>query len=208
MLRTACIAAGIVALALGATACATPGPDATEPSGSPTASSTPSPTTGSVEPADADIPTECTDVVDPAEYAATFADMPLNDPTAVGDMRVGAVEPIASPPGSSADAILTDSARLICLWRDPDADITGLLLTIGTVDPAVARLRLDEMAADGYDCEPRLDGTQCQLARIEEAYGVEAAVTAFFRGTTWVLVNQTNVPTDDLVGALVARLWG
>jgi hypothetical protein len=137
----------------------------------------------------------------------TFADLPLNDPAAVGDLPHGAVEPVTSPPGSPAATVLDDASQLVCLWRDPDADITGVLVTLGTVDTAVAEQRLDEMAAEGFVCEPRLGGTQCQLAETDPQYGVAVATTAFLRGDTWVFVNQANVPTDDLIGAIVDRLW-
>jgi hypothetical protein len=207
MQRTVHIAALAVALALAVTACASPGPGTPTGTGtgSPTSSAAPTPTP--VERSSAEIPSDCVDRVSTAVYQAAFADTPLNDPAAVGDMPHGAVDPIVSPPGSSAQTILADSAELVCLWRHPDADITGILVTLGTVDPAVARQRLDELAAEGYVCESRLDGTQCQKTEVEPQYGVDAAITVFLRDETWVLVNQANLPTDDLIGAIVERVW-
>jgi hypothetical protein len=203
MIRTMSIAAVIVAVALGASACASP--DAAPATPAPTASSTPSPdATPDAEPVA--IPSDCTDVVDATFYDATLAGLPLNDPAVESDRR-GAVEPVTPPPGSSPSTVLDSAAQLVCFWRDPGADITGLFLTLGTVDPAVAEQRLDEMAEEGYVCESRLEGTQCQQANVDETYGVEIALTAFLRDDIWVFVNQVNVPTDDLIGAIVERLW-
>jgi hypothetical protein len=204
MIRTMSIAAALVAVVLGSSACASPDAAPTAPTPTiptPTASSAPSPEAEPVA-----IPTDCTDIVDAAVYDATLAGLPLNDPAVVSD-RHGAVEPVTSPPGSSPSTVLDDAAQLVCLWRDPNADITGLFLTLGTADPAVAEQRLDEMSAEGYVCESRLEGTQCQLAEVDETYGVDVATTAFLRDDVWLFVSQANVPTDDLIGAVVERLW-
>jgi hypothetical protein len=203
MLRTLTVAATLVAVTLGASACASPEAASTDATTPPPASSPAAP----VDEAAAEIPTDCTDIVSAEVYSATFADLPLNDPAAVGDLPHGAVEPVASSPGATAATVLDDSALLRCLWRDPDADVTGLLATIGTVDTAVAETRTGEMAAEGYTCEARLEGTICQRVETDPQYGVEVATTAFLRDDTWILVDQSNVPTHDLIGAIVERLW-
>ena len=195
-----------------------PSPTATEAamtSATPEPSSTPAPA-----PVPASIPTDCTDVVDAATYASTLASTPLNDPATVGERPSGQLQPTTAPAGSDAGAVVVAATQLDCLWRDPRADITGLNLAISSVDAATQeayqawvldRANQAPVARDAgasYTCEPGYDGTLCQMSFQDPLYGVEIAETALLRDGVVVQVGQANFPTDDLMGALVTRIWG
>ena len=197
-----------------------PSPTATEAamtSATPEPSSTPAPAPA---PAPASIPTDCTDVVDAATYASALASTPLNDPAVVGERPSGQLQPTTAPAGSDAGAVVVAATQLDCLWRDPRADITGLNLAISSVDAATQeayqawlldRANQAPVARDAgasYTCEPGYDGTLCQMSFQDPLYGVEIAETALLRDGVVVQVGQANFPTDDLMGALVTRIWG
>jgi hypothetical protein len=60
----------------------------------------------------------------------------------------------------------------------------------------------------GGRCEPRGTATFCQSRGTVEGYGVEKAYTYYVRGTTWIVIDQTNVPTENLLGSLSETIWG
>ncbi|MBD8703025.1 hypothetical protein SOM11_01835 [Frigoribacterium sp. CFBP9039] len=203
-----------------ATTSSSPSPVATEVATAPTATPPASPApTDAVEPASASIPTDCTDVVDAETYAATMGDAPLNDPVQYqGPM--GQVTP--TTPAADADLReKVDAAGVLrCGWRDPRADITGLRVTVSVVDAATAEAYPAWLAEfrepstvfwlDGvaYDCSDGYGGSFCQYTTEDEMYGVEMSDTVLVRDGVVVTVVQANVPTDDLMGSIVTRIWG
>lgn len=211
---------------LAAAACTGGGaPDADDPTTAPSPTATEAAMTSaapepSSTPAPASIPTDCTDVVDAATYASTLASTPLNDPATVGERPSGQLQPTTAPAGSDAGAVVVAATQLDCLWRNPRADITGLNLAISSVDAATQeafqawlldRANQAPVARDAgasFTCEPGYDGTLCQMSFQDPLYGVEIAETALLRDGVVVQVGQANFPTDDLMGALVARIWG
>lgn len=162
----------------------------------------PTPTTAPV----ASIPTDCTDVVDAATYASTFGETPLN-PEEFGD-AFGPRTPTAPPAGASGWEIQRAVSELSCLWRDPRADITGIGVDLGRVAPDQAEAITTWAQGQGYTCGPAHGGTSCQLVTDVEQYPVQRAQTFFVRDGVMVHVDQTNFPTDDLLGSISARLWG
>ena len=196
----------------------TPRPTATDTAASPSASPSTTAPAPSPEPAVASIPTDCTDVVDAATYAATMGETPLNDPGSFTG-QTGQLQPSPAPEGSDPGEVVRAATQLTCGWRDPRADITGLFVDVATVDSATAASYpawlADPTAAqtelrDGvvYDCTDRLGGTVCQYTRVEEHYGTTFAETVLVRDDVVVTVRQSNFPTNDLLGAVVTRIWG
>jgi hypothetical protein len=224
--RTTTGAAALVLTALVAlTGCAggvagddvTTGPTATVavPTPTETPGETSSPTAEPTEPAETEtaapvvtIPTDCTQIVDGATYAATFGSTPLNpvefprrDGTARGS-RTATVPEAGAQPFQIVDA----AAELDCLWRDPAADITGIGVVLGRLDQPTAASLLDQVTAAGATCEDAHGGQLCQQPIEVEQYPVEAAHTWFVRGDLYVAVEQYNVPTNDLIGSMLAHL--
>ena len=196
-------------------------PGSATPSGDPTASATPGdePGTGpSATAAPASVPTDCTALVDAATLAELTAVGPLNDPGYFGDQPTGAVTPRAPQPGADLRGVVSAATQLFCGFRDPRADITGILISVATVDAATAAaypawLASDESTGDlrttPSTCADDLGGTRCQLTTTEPQYGVEYAETVLVRDDVVVTVTQSNAPTDgQLMAAIVARVWG
>ncbi|WP_314103950.1 hypothetical protein [uncultured Frigoribacterium sp.] len=197
----------------------TPRPTATDTAASPSASPSTTAPAPSPGPAVASIPTDCTDIVDAATYASTMGDTPLNDPEFFAEVRMGRIEPITPPAGADPYTIVESAAQLRCGWRDIRADVTGLFVDVATVDEATAASypawlsdpTVDEerrVAGAVSDCTDRLGGTVCQYTRVEEQYGTDFTQTVLVRDDVVVTVRQSNFPTDDLLGAIVTRIWG
>ena len=196
-------AALVLAVGLALTACATAQPAATQStSPSSTTSAAPSST-----PAPVAVPTDCLTIVDSDMYAATFVDMPLNDPTIATYYPLGVLSPSEPATGATVEEAIDSGVELRCLWRDPNADVTFLEVEIGAVDAALAAGYLDGLPAVGYDCEAALDGRQCQIIGQNEMYPVEEGTTVFLRDDVFISVEQANFPTNGLLAAIVGRVW-
>jgi hypothetical protein len=194
---------------------ASPSPTAVE-SASPAPA--PAPTTAPAA-APASIPTDCTDIVDAATYEATMGDAPLNDPRHFTE-PMGQVAPSAPPAEADLGQVVAADRVLRCGWRDPMADITGLFVDVAVVDEATASTYPAWLAEarepttpswlDGvaYTCSEDYEGTLCQYTTTHEMYGVDMTDTVLVRDDVVVTVGQSNVPTDDLMGSIVSRIWG
>jgi hypothetical protein len=193
-------------------------PTATDVASTAPATPAPTPSATPAEPAVARIPTDCTDIVDPATYAATMGETPLNDPDFFTG-PTGQLQPSPAPAGADPYETVVAATQLTCGWRDPRADVTGLFVDVATVDDAAAASYLDWLAdptvdterrgADVvYDCSERLGGTVCQYTTKDQQYDTDFAETVLVRDGVVVTVRQSNYPTDDLLGAIVDRIWG
>lgn len=228
MKRSTSTAVSGLALVALLTGCTPSVDDADEPTSSPTtdvAASPEAPSTPRATPSPtpvarpASIPTDCTDLVDAATYAQTMGNAPLNDP-AYFERQMGQVTPTAPPIGADLRQVVSAGDVLRCGWADIQADITGLFAQISTVDAATAAAYPGWLAEkreptspswlDGvaYDCSEAHGGSLCQYVTTHPMYGVEMADTVLVRDGVVVTVTQRNVPTDDLMGSIVTRLWG
>ena len=208
------LAATIIAVSLSActpvalTAVA-PSPSAsesTQPEPSPSESPTPTPTP-SASAVPANVPTDCRKVVDAASYDGFFQGTPLNDPGFVDPTLVGPIAPVPPPAGASAGEAVDSAVELRCIWRDPNADITGMSIEYSRVDPAIATQYVTDLAAQGYTCTDANGGRQCQLVQPNEQYPVDEANTVLARGGVVIDVQQANFPTVNLMAALAAVVW-
>lgn len=171
-----------------------PAPSATTPSSAPiTGRPTPRPTPSAA----ASIPTDCRAIVPASDYDRLFGDAPLTT-----------VFPAAGQTGGNRYGI-GGRTVLDCLWRDPGADITGLSVTVGTGTPEqlsdVARTTFRDWSPT---CDER-DGIQtCRAVRRDPQYGTDWARTTYVRGDTWLVIDQSNFPTNGLLPAIVGEVWG
>ncbi|MBK4347473.1 hypothetical protein [Lacisediminihabitans changchengi] len=171
-------------------------------------SSSPSPSASASSAAEvATIPKDCKAIVGSTVYASTFGTTPLNDPAVAEPGTTGAVTPLTPPAGAAVDEVLASAAQLHCIWRDPNADITYLEATIGTVDAAVAAGYLASLPGEGFTCATKYGGQQCQRITKDEQYPVDDAKTYFLRGTTWIFVGQANFATNGLIGEIAKVVW-
>ena len=131
----------------------------------------------------------------------------------------GRLQATAPPAGADVDEVERAATQLDCSWRDPRADVTSLSITVSGVDAetqeAYQAWLLDgdglapvvDDAGASFSCGPGYDGVLCQVVSEDPMYGVELATTVLMRDDLVVEVFQANYPTDDLMGALVARIW-
>jgi len=205
---TACLILVLTAGCVGGAGDATPSPSETSSATPPSATATPAPapteTAGPVA-----LPVYCTDIVDQATYAATFGDIPLN-PVEFGGSgtSAGVVTPTTPPAGADARDVVGAANELSCLWRDPRADVSGISVAMGHLEPAAGAAALDGFASQGYTCTSVHEGRSCQLVTPDPQYPVDRAQTYWLRDDVVVTVDQTNVPTDDLIGSIATRLFG
>jgi hypothetical protein len=155
------------------------------------------------------IPTDCTQIVDEAAYTSNFGDIPLN-PVEFGYSGTASGAKTPSDVGDGASAVETIRAanELSCYWRDPRSDVSGIGVDMARLDPSITGPLLEGFAADEYDCATTDGGRLCQLVTPDPQYPVDRTQTYFVRDDIVVTVDQTNVPTDDLIGSIATRLWG
>ena len=189
-------AAASVALLLSLLAGCASGPDAgASASATPTASeaSTPAPiatvTATPTPTALAEIPDDCREILT-AAVLAELEGVPLNDP-AMG------------PSGAQ------DDWSLICVWRDPAADTTGLVTTISHVSRGPALDMLNGLADDdGYTCYTPDGGTRCEKTWENETYPVTDGRTLFWRDGILIDTQYSNLAPTGYTAAIVSAIFG
>jgi len=114
---------------------------------------------------------------------------PLNDP--VNGASVG-----VQPDGS-----------LVCLWRDPRTDTTGLMTTISYISRGPVLEMLNKLAdAEGFTCYTPDGGTRCEKTWPNETYPVIDGRTLFWREDILIDTRFSNLAptgyTDAIVGSI------
>lgn len=143
---------------------------------------TPSPT------ATAEIPDDCRAILT-ADVLAQLEDVPLNDP-AFG----------ASGPQSDGS--------LICVWRDPAADTTGLVTTITYLSRGPALDLLNGLADnEGFTCYTPDGGTRCEKTWQNETYPVTDGRTLFWRDDILIDTRFSNLAPLGYTSAIVASIY-
>lgn len=205
-------ASGSMALGLVPTPfAAAPTPAATSAAPAPAPSGSPSPSAARITPtatptADTTgtIPAACTDAVPTADAPRLFGSLVLDQlrpqvPGGRSDYWVDPEEPF------------TADATLVCAWSPSGSteDVDNLSLEMGTADRTVLQVRLQALAGKGWTCTDTLGGRSCQHTETSVYYSekVDSTHTFFVRGDTWISIEQSNVPTDGLLQALVQQTW-
>jgi hypothetical protein len=174
-------------------------------------SPTPSPSASASTGSPGAVPTDCRDIVSVEAYDAVFGSTPLNPEgfTTRSGAPFGRITPTEPPADATPAEAVASATSLDCLWRDPNADITGIEVAMAEVDPEVGDAFLDDLADQGYTCVNVYDGRRCQLVRPNDQFPeADEAFTRFVRDGIVVLVDQVNFSTDDLLGDIVDRIWG
>ena len=191
--RVAAVAASTLFALAALTACAPDAPSgggltftptpSTSASGSATPTPTPSPT------ARAEIPDDCRAILT-ADVLAQLEGVPLNDPA------FGASGPQAD-------------GGLVCVWRDPAADTTGLVTTISYMSRGPALDMLNKLVTDeGYTCYTPDGGTRCEKTWPNETYPVTDGRTLFWRDDILIDTQYSNLAPPGYTAALVASIFG
>ncbi|WZH37588.1 MAG: hypothetical protein PIR02_02730 [Microbacterium enclense] len=157
-------------------------------SGPSTTSPTPIPTLSPTAVA-AKIPTDCRSMLSD-DVLSQLASVPLNDPA------VGTSGP--QPDGS-----------LICIWRDPGADTTGLETRITRVDRGPALDMLNELVAtQGFSCYTPDDGTRCEKTWINDTYPVNDGRTLFWRDDVLIDTQYSNLAPTGYTASIISSIFG
>lgn len=189
--RAAAAASVLLALAV-LTACApddAPSGDGFTYSPTPTtdasATATPTPSATPV----ADIPDDCRAILT-ADVLAQLEGIPLNDPA------FGSSGP--QPDGG-----------LVCVWRDPATDTTGLVTTITYMSRGPALDMLNKLVTDeGYTCYTPDGGTRCEKTWQNETYPVTDGRTLFWRDDVLIDTTYSNLAPSGYTAAVVASIFG
>jgi hypothetical protein len=204
------IAAAAALLPLLLSGCGSANPSDTGGNGTPDPGSSESPTPGPDATGDAGptaLPADCAALVATAD-PGQFGDAPLNDPAFVPHGPSGVVTPGAPPANADARQTMRAIHELWCLWADPAADITHLSVEVGHLSEQDAAGLITGLEAEGYACAEAHGGTVCDIVTPNSQFPVDDEFTYLFRDDVVILVDQTNFPTNNLMGSMVEVIWG
>ncbi|WP_295780938.1 hypothetical protein [uncultured Microbacterium sp.] len=135
------------------------------------------------------LPADCKAMLS-TDVLAQLGSTPLNDP-ALGPSGV-------QPDGS-----------LICIWRDPGADTTGLTTTISRRDRGPALDMLNELVAtQGFSCYTPDAGTRCEKTWINDTYPVNDGRTLYWRDGVLIDTQYSNLAPTGYTGSIIASIFG
>ena len=189
-LRPAVAAALAGATLLALSACAPAADDAAPTPAAPVVSSSPTPIPTITQTAPADrIPADCRSMLS-ADVLAQLGQTPLNDP-ALG------------PSGVQSDG------SLICIWRDPAADTTGLVTHISRMDRGPALDMLNGLVdTQGFSCYTPDAGTRCEKTWINPSYPVNDGRTLYWRDGVLIDTQYSNLAPTGYTGSIIASVFG
>lgn len=97
---------------------------------------------------------------------------------------------------------------LVCVWRDPAADTTGLITTISYMSRGPALDMLNELVAEeGYTCYTQVGGTRCEKTWENETYPVTDGRTLFWREDILIDTVYSNLAPTGYTDAVVASIF-
>lgn len=190
LLRPAVAAALAGATLLALSACAPAADDAAPTPAAPVVSSSPTPIPTITQTAPAvRIPADCRSMLS-ADVLAQLGQTPLNDP-ALG------------PSGVQSDG------SLICIWRDPAADTTGLVTHISRMDRGPALDMLNGLVdTQGFSCYTPDAGTRCEKTWINPSYPVNDGRTLYWRDGVLIDTQYSNLAPTGYTGSIIASVFG
>lgn len=155
------------------------------PSAAPSTTPTPTPTANAAVP----IPSDCRAILSDA-VLAQLADVPLNDPA------------LGVATGVQADG------SLVCIWRDPRADTTGLITTISGMNRGPALDMLNSLATqEGFSCYMPDAGTRCEKTFPNPTYPVTDGRTLYWRDGILIDTRYSNLAPTGYTSSIVASIF-
>ncbi|AZS35825.1 hypothetical protein CVS47_00423 [Microbacterium lemovicicum] len=159
-------------------------PTSPAPSASPVATPSATPTARVVS-----VPDDCRGMLSES-VLAQLEGTPLNDP-AMG------------PSGTQTDG------SLICIWRNPSADTTGLVTTVSRVDRGPALDSLNDLATtQGFSCYTPDGGTRCEKTWQNTQYPVQDGRTLFYRDGILIDTMWSNLAPSGYTDSVIAHIFG
>ena len=139
-----------------------------------------------------EIPTDCRTMLS-AAVLEQLGSTPLNHPSLLGD----------TPAGVQRDG------SLLCLWRHPAADTTGLFKRITRVDEAEAsKILVDLAEREGFLCYTPSGGTRCEKTWSNPTYPVIDGRTVFWRDGIFIDTQYSNLAPNGYTASIVASIFG
>lgn len=111
-------------------------------------------------------------------------------------------------PGTGISSGPQPDGGLICLWRDPRADTTGLYTTITHMTEGDARELLSGLSAEGFTCYEPDAGTRCEKTWTSDAYPVTDGRTVYWRDGILIDTDYSNLAPEGYTSAIVESIWG
>ncbi|MFS0734063.1 hypothetical protein ABC304_02650 [Microbacterium sp. 1P10UB] len=159
-------------------------PTSQAPSASPVATPSATPTTRV-----AAVPDDCRGMLSDS-VLAQLEGTPLNDP-AMG------------PSGVQTDG------SLVCVWRNPSADTTGLVTAVSRVDRGPALDSLNALATtQGFTCYTPDGGTRCEKTWQNAQYPVQDGRTLFYRDGILIDTTWSNLAPSGYTDSVIAHIFG
>ena len=191
-------AAKSVLVALLLTACATE-TSGSDPGGDDQPSSSPTPS------ASGTASTQAT----PTPSATARADIPDDCLAIVGDDVLAQLEGVPLNAAAFAPTGPQSDGSLICVWRDPATDTTGLVTTISYLSRGPALDMLNQLADDeGFTCYTPDGGTRCEKTWQNETYPVTDGRTLFWRDDILVDTRFSKLAPTGYTASIVESLFG
>lgn len=152
------------------------------------------------------LPADCLTLVSQADPSTFTVELNSSVYTDVGQSGVKAAE----APAADATPLQTISAlsELYCLWADPNADVSHLRVQVGHAETGVQDAMIAALTTEGYDCAEANGGTQCSITTPNTQYPTDDHFTYLFRDDVVIEVDQTNFPTNNLMGSMAQQIWG
>jgi len=190
LLRSASVTAAVGATLLALSACAPAIDEAAPTPSAPVVSESPTPIPTITQTAPAvRLPADCRAMLS-ADVLAQLGSIPLNDP-ALG------------PSGVQSDG------SLICIWRDPGADTTGLVTHISRMDRGPALDMLNNLVdTQGFSCYTPDAGTRCEKTWINPTYPVNDGRTLYWRDGVLIDTQYSNLAPTGYTGSIIASIFG
>jgi len=190
LLRPAVATAFVGAALLALTTCAPEADDAAPAPSAPAVSESPTPIPTITQTAPAvRIPADCRAMLS-TDVLSQLGTTPLNDP-ALG------------PSGVQSDG------SLICIWRDPAADTSGLVTHISRMDRGPALDMLNGLVdTQGFSCYTPDAGTRCEKTWINPTYPVNDGRTLYWRDGVLIDTQYSNLAPTGYTGSIIASVFG
>lgn len=181
---------------------AAPTPRTTKPASPNASTPTPSSPVTAQPVGQSAIPHDCKSMMSTETYNMSFKSVPLNDPAILGSTPM--------PPKSAFTPVVQNGGyTIVCAWRDPRADITGLELDVQNVVPETAVKALQALSTTGYTCATASEGYMCQKITTDPHYKVPVGDTYFVRANVGIHIQQANFPTNGFLNEVEDHIgWG
>jgi hypothetical protein len=184
-----------------------PAPSATTPTSAPITEKptprpavTPSATPTATSEAAVRIPGDCYLIVPDADYSRFFG-------AARHESTIWTDTATREPDGNDRiNGLVDPDESLHCTWQN-EGVVANMSVTIRQATSEGSRQVTEAVNESGPTCVDRLGGRVCSYRPGTDS-GDDIVGTFFVRGNLTIEIMQTDFPTDNLLGAIIGKIWG